>query len=74
MSDQKIPLDTDTNSATTPPADDAAEAEHSTERTERISARAHFKSQHPGSAAANPDKNWLEAEREIDSATKGDQR
>lgn len=70
MRGKKISLeDTDTNSATTPPAD-----EHSTERTDRISARAHFKSQHPGSAAANPDTNWLEAEREIDSATKGDQR
>ena len=53
----------------------ASEAEHSTEQTDRISARAHFKSQHrsvsePGSA----DNDWLEAEREIDSATKGDRR
>ena len=76
MSNQKIPpKDAETSSTTKKPAaaaDPASAAEHSKEQIDRISARAHFKSEHrKGSAAGNADNDWLEAEREIDSATKG---
>jgi hypothetical protein len=72
MSNQKIPPeDADANSPKSP--DRPSEAERSIEQIDRISARAHFKSQHrTASAAGSADKDWLEAEREIDSATKGD--
>ena len=70
--------DVATDSATKLPAaaaDHASEAGHSLEQVDRISARAHFKSQHrTGSADGNADNDWLEAEREIDSATKGNPR
>jgi hypothetical protein len=72
------PQDADASSATKLPtaaADHASKSEHSMEQTDRISARAHFKSQHrTGSGAGNADNDWLEAEREIDSATKGERR
>ena len=52
-----------------------SEAEHSVQHIKRVAERAHYKAEHrTGSDPANADQNWLEAEREIDSATKGDQR
>jgi hypothetical protein len=68
------PDDAGVNSRTAAP-NPLSKAEHSVEQTDRISARAHFKSQHrTGSAAGTADQDWLEAEREIDSATKGDRQ
>ena len=80
MGPEKIQPEEDvtTDSATKLPAvaaDHASEAEHSVEQTDRIAARAHYKSQHrTGSAAGTADNDWLEAEREIDSARKGNPR
>ena len=74
MSNNELPSeDGNTSVETQSPATAHDGASPSAEQTDRISARAHFKSQHrTGSAEGNADQDWLEAEREIDSATKGD--
>ena len=70
---ESIHADADRNSvtkATTVAGGDASKAKHSIEQIERISARAYAKwRQRAGSAPGDPDRDWLEAEREIDSAT-----
>jgi hypothetical protein len=53
----------------------SSEGKHSIEQTDQISKRAHLISeQRTGDATGNAESDWLEAEREIDTATKGYQR
>ena len=51
------------------------EGKRSVEQADRISERAYLISeQRTGDASGNAESDWLEAEREIDTATKGYQR
>ena len=78
MSDSTIPpADHSTTAVFVPVAAPPAlsKGKQSAEKTTRISERAHQISEQRGAdGGGNPESDWLEAEREIDTATKGYQR